>query len=100
MNILHRLLPLLLLLIPWFAHAQEVVIVDTLKAAYKEDTRSVMRSINRLESSAAVVQRVLSPMGEGDPIRWSQGLPGVTTGADGLPRYMSMEAMWETIFFP
>lgn len=63
MNILHRLLPLLLLLIPWFAHAQEVVIVDTLKAAYKEDTRSVMRSINRLESSAAVVQRVLSPMG-------------------------------------
>lgn len=83
MNILHRLLPLLLLLIPWFAHAQEVVIVDTLKAAYKEDTRSVMRSINRLESSAAVVQRVLSPMGEGDPIRWSQGLPGVTTGADG-----------------
>lgn len=78
-----KLLSLLPLLLPWSVQAQEAAWTDTLRAAVKTDTRSIMRSINKLESSADILRGVVSPMGEGDPIRWSQGLPGVSTGADG-----------------
>ena len=67
----------------WWAPAQETIWTDTLRAAVKTDTRSIVRSINKLESGADVLRGVVSPMGEGDPIRWSQALPGVSTGADG-----------------
>ncbi|MBO4916789.1 MAG: TonB-dependent receptor plug domain-containing protein [Bacteroidales bacterium] len=78
-----KLLSLLPLLLPWSTQAQEVAWTDTLRAAVKTDTRSIVRSINKLESSAVILRGVVSPMGEGDPVRWSQGLPGVSTGADG-----------------
>lgn len=50
--------------------AQDLERHDTLTAAIKTDSR-----------------RVISPLGEGDPIRWAQGLPGVTTGADGTTAF-------------
>ena len=50
--------------------AQEQERHDTLTAAIKTDSR-----------------RVISPLGEGDPIRWAQGLPGVSTGADGTTAF-------------
>ena len=78
-----RLLSLLPLFLPGLALAQEAAWADTLRAAVKKETRSIARSINKLETGADVLRGVISPMGEGDPIRWSQGLPGVTTGADG-----------------
>ncbi len=78
-----RLISFLPLFLSGFALAQEASWTDTLRAAVKTDTRSIMRSINKLESGADVLRGVVSPMGEGDPIRWSQGLPGVSTGADG-----------------
>lgn len=78
-----RLLFLFVLFLPGLARAQEVAWTDSLHAAVKTDTRSVVRSINKLEGGANLLRGVVSPMGEGDPIRWSQGLPGVTTGADG-----------------
>ena len=83
MKSLLRLFSLLPLFLPGFALAQEASWTDTLRAAVKTDTRSIMRTINKLESGADVLRGVVSPMGEGDPIRWSQGLPGVSTGADG-----------------
>ena len=65
------------------AFAQPVAWRDTLQAAVKTDTRGLMVSLGRLETGLAGIRRVVSPMGEGDPIRWAQSLPGVTTGADG-----------------
>ncbi len=78
-----RLLSFLPLFLSGLAIAQETTWTDSLRAAIKTDTRSIMRTINKLESSADVLRGVISPMGEGDPIRWSQGMPGVSTGADG-----------------
>ena len=83
MKVSLRLLFLLPLFLPVLAQSQEAAWTDTLRAAVKTDTRSIVRSINKLESGADVLRGVVSPLGEGDPVRWSQGLPGVTTGADG-----------------
>ena len=83
MKITPRLFSLLPLFLSGLTLAQETTWTDTLRAAVKTDTRNVMRTINKLESGADVLRGVVSPMGEGDPIRWSQALPGVSTGADG-----------------
>ena len=83
MKITPRLFSLLPLFLSGLTLAQETTWTDTLRAAVKTDTRSVMRTINKMESGVDVLRGVVSPMGEGDPIRWSQGLPGVSTGADG-----------------
>ena len=63
--------------------AQETVWRDTLQAAVKMDSRRVEVSLGRVETGLEGVRGVISPMGEGDPVRWAQSLPGVTTGADG-----------------
>ena len=78
-----RLISFLPLFLSWLAPAQETTWSDTLNAAVKTDTRSIVRSINKLESGVEVLRGIVSPIGEGDPIRWSQALPGVSTGADG-----------------
>ena len=62
---------------------QEAAWRDTLQAAVKTDTRRVEQSLGRLQTGLEGIRGVASPLGEGDPIRWAQGLPGVTTGADG-----------------
>ena len=77
------LLVLLPLFLPLFARAQETVRTDTLRSAIKTEVRSEVRSINKMEGGGGIIRGVLSPMGEGDPIRWSQTLPGISTGADG-----------------
>ena len=60
---------------------------DTLEAAVKTDSRRVAEALGRMTTSVEGVRRVISPLGEGDPIRWAQGLPGVTTGADGTTAF-------------
>lgn len=65
------------------AQAQDLPWRDTLQAAVKTDTRRIEQSLGRLQTGLEGIRLVVSPMGEGDPIRWAQGLPGVTTGADG-----------------
>jgi len=47
------------------------------------DIQKVTRTIEKLETDAMGIRSIVSPMGEGDIIRWAQGMPGVTTGADG-----------------
>lgn len=56
---------------------------DTLQAAVKTDVRRIEQSLGRLQTGLEGIRAAASPLGEGDPIRWAQGLPGVTTGADG-----------------
>lgn len=63
--------------------AQDVAWRDTLQAAIKTDSRRVEAGLGRLQTGLEGIRGVVSPLGEGDPIRWAQGLPGVTTGADG-----------------
>ena len=65
------------------ALAQEAAWRDTLKAAVKTDARRIEASLGRLHTGIEGMRGVVSPLGEGDPTRWAQGLPGVATGADG-----------------
>ena len=67
----------------YIALAQETVWRDTLKAAVKTDARRIEASLGRLHTGIEGMRGVVSPLGEGDPTRWAQGLPGVATGADG-----------------
>ncbi|MBO7191878.1 MAG: Plug domain-containing protein, partial [Bacteroidales bacterium] len=60
---------------------------DTLTAAVKTDSRRVVESLGKLSTGLEGMRRVISPLGEGDPIRWAQGLPGVSTGADGTTAF-------------
>lgn len=61
----------------------EESIIDTLSAAVFTDSRRVGRSLGELKATAHAIRVMASPMGEGDPIKWVQSLPGVATGADG-----------------
>lgn len=70
-----------MLLLPVTLQAQEIS--DTLSAAVKTGDRRVERRLGELRADTGGIRAVVSPLGEGDPIRWVQGLPGVTTGADG-----------------
>lgn len=63
--------------------ADRVSDADTLLAAVKTDTKHLNRSIGRLQTGLEGIRGIISPLGEGDPIRWAQAMPGVTTGADG-----------------
>lgn len=65
------------------AQAQNVPLRDTIQAAVKTDTRRIELSLGRMHTGLDGIRAVISPLGEGDPIRWAQGLPGVSTGADG-----------------
>lgn len=63
-------------------HAQNEM-QDTLKASSVTGFRRVRLETGRIESPRNSIRAVASPLGEGDPIRWVQNLPGVATGADG-----------------
>lgn len=63
--------------------ADRVSDADTLLAAVKTDTKRLDRSIGHLQTGLEGIRGIISPLGEGDPIRWAQAMPGVTTGADG-----------------
>ena len=64
--------------------AQEVAWRDTLKEAVKTaEKRRAEISLGRTKTNLEGIRSVVSPIGEGDPIRWALSLPGVATGADG-----------------
>mgnify|MGYP003292634918 CR=1 FL=1 len=70
------------------SYAQEAHLRDTLQASIKTDhsRRNELR-IDRHESIGSYIRAVVSPLGEGDPIRWVQSLPGVSSGADGTTSF-------------
>ena len=77
----------ILAFLPCLAAAQETERHDTLEAAVKTDSRRVLEAIGEIRSDIGGVRRVVSPLGEGDPVRWAQTLPGVSTGADGTTAF-------------
>lgn len=72
-----------LLLAQSAALAQDHEMRDTLRAAVKTDHFRVTEKLGEIRTDLKGIRSVVSPLGEGDPIRWTQSLPGVTTGADG-----------------
>ncbi len=64
-------------------YAQSSEVRDTLTASLKVDSRKMARDIGEISADVAAIRGVVSPLGEGDAIKWAQSLPGVTTGADG-----------------
>ena len=82
---MRRLLSTLLLALLFCGQALAQEIRDTLQAAIKTDSRRLEQGLGRLLTGQEGIRGVVSPMGEGDLIRWAQSLPGVTTGADGSP---------------
>ena len=74
---------LLFLLLSGACAAQQPTWLDTLDAAVKVDFRRIEASLGHLQTGIEGIRGIVSPVGEGDPIRWAQSLPGVTTGADG-----------------
>ena len=61
--------------------------VHTLPDVTKTKLRHEKLRINKLETNVSGIRSVISPLGEGDPIKWVQNLPGVTTGADGTTAF-------------
>lgn len=57
--------------------------MDTLTAAVKTDRLRTVRNTGSLRSDLPGIRGIISPLGEGDPLRWVQTLPGVASGADG-----------------
>ena len=82
-RILLGLLLLTILLLPLSLSAQEVELRDTLRAATVTGMRRSVMETGSLRTSREMMKSVASPLGEGDPIRWIQYLPGVSSGADG-----------------
>ena len=74
---------ILLFFVSMTCAAQQQNWLDTLDAAVKTDYRRIEASLGHLHTGIEGIRGIVSPVGEGDPIRWAQGLPGVTTGADG-----------------
>ena len=56
---------------------------DTLPASVVTGVRRLQFDAGEILSTPESVRAAASPLGEGDPIRWIQYLPGVSTGADG-----------------
>lgn len=61
--------------------------MDTIAPSVITADRMVVRDMSRLSSDVAGIRGVVSPLGEGDPIKWAQEMPGVTTGADGTTAF-------------
>lgn len=68
--------------------AQETEILDSLEAARISTTRRLRSEVGTMiTTSENIRSAVMSPLGEGDALRWVQTLPGVATGADGTSAY-------------
>lgn len=55
---------------------------DTLPPAIKIDKRRMERELGMVKSDMKDIRAVVAPLGEGDPVKWAQSLPGVAAGAD------------------
>lgn len=78
----HLFLALVCLSLPLFAKAQSPW-RDTLPQALKIERRNTVIEVGKIKTDITTVRRVISPLGEGDAIKYIQTLPGVSTGAEG-----------------
>lgn len=62
---------------------QQSTKMDTISPSVVVGNRGIVRSVGKLSSDVPEIRSIVSPLGEGDPVKWVQGLPGVTTGVDG-----------------
>ncbi|MDO5442926.1 MAG: TonB-dependent receptor plug domain-containing protein [Bacteroidia bacterium] len=57
--------------------------MDTIVPSVISSRRDIEHALGKISSDMADIRGIVSPLGEGDPVKWVQSLPGVTTGADG-----------------
>ncbi len=79
----HLFLAVVCLSLPFFTRAQSPVWRDTLPQALKIERRNAVIEVGKVKTDITTLQRVISPLGEGDAIKYIQTLPGVSTGAEG-----------------
>lgn len=60
----------------------DVSCIDTLPPAIKIDKSRMERELGMVRSDMKDIRAVVAPLGEGDPVKWAQSLPGVAAGAD------------------
>ena len=86
-NAIHKIILVLTMFLaiclPDEAAAQQEPVRDTLPPALKTGIRRMDLGIGEVLTGVEGMRAVVSPLGEGDVIRWAQNLPGVATGADG-----------------
>ena len=63
--------------------------MDTIRAAVITEKVAQDRKmdISRVSTDIERIRGVVSPLGEGDPVKWVQSLPGVSSGADGTTTF-------------
>lgn len=72
-----------LLLLQITLPAQEVERRDSLRESVITGYRYIQWDGGKVETKIEGARAAASPLGEGDPIRWIQSMPGVSMGADG-----------------
>lgn len=96
-RILHLVMPMAFLLMaggPVFAQPaskHDAMLQDTLPAAVKTDVRRFPDQLPGTFTTdlKALKGRVLSPVGENDPIKYAMTLPGVSSGAEGFSAFFA-----------
>ena len=79
---MRKIILLCLLVVPVRLIAQNEM-TDTLRASVVTTSRLNVLGGGSVSTNLEGMVSVASPLGEGDPIRWAQYLPGVAAGADG-----------------
>lgn len=79
---MRKIILLCLLVVPVRSIAQNEMI-DTLRASVITTSRLNILGAGSISTNLEGMVSVASPLGEGDPIRWIQYLPGVAAGTDG-----------------
>lgn len=73
--------------------------MDTLIPSIITSRKDIASTLDKLSVGIEDVRGIVSPLGEGDPIKWAQKLPGVASGADGTSAfYVRGGNMGNTLF--
>ena len=81
-----RLLPIAFALLPLALSAQNAVWNERIDSSVIQ-ARRVRPELTVIPINSADLRRTASPMGEADPIKFIQTLPGVSTGMEGSSAY-------------
>ena len=63
--------------------------MDTIRASVITENAAPDRRLDlgRVSTDIERIRGVVSPLGEGDPVKWVQSLPGISSGADGTTAF-------------
>lgn len=82
----YRLLSILLMLVPMALSAQNAVWNERIDSSVVQ-ARRIRPELTVIPINPADLRRTASPLGEADPVKFIQTLPGVSTGMEGSSAY-------------